>query len=87
MAPKSKQPFPEDELRRRVAGNLARLLEAAGMDERQFAIALGWTKTSEAHGASDVRKYLRGEVWPREQLFLRFAEALGADPSEFTKPL
>lgn len=76
--PKARKKFPDDELRRRVAGNLARLIEERGMDERNLAVSLGWTKTSEAHGAADVRKYLRGEAYPREKLQLRIAEALGA---------
>lgn len=82
----AKRRYCEDELRRRVAGNLARLLEERGMDERGFAIALGWTTTSEAHGASDVRKYLRGKKWPREETLLRWSEVLAVDPSEFVKP-
>lgn len=79
--------YTEDELRQRVAGNLKRLLDERGMDERALAQAIGWTEPSLAHGAGNVRKYLRGEKWPREDLLLRWSEALGVDPSEFMEPL
>lgn len=88
---KSKTPepvsFPDDELRRRVAHNLARLLELRGMDERALAVAIGWVEPTPSHGAGTIRKYLRAEKFPRETLFLRWAEALQVDPAEFLKPL
>lgn len=79
--------YSEDELRRRVAGNLARLLKKHGMDERGFAEALGWTEPSVAHGAANLRKYLRAEKWPREETLLRWGELLGVDPAEFIRPV
>lgn len=86
-APAEPVSFPDDELRRRVAHNLARLLELRGMDARALAIAIGWVDPTPANGASNVRKYLRGEKWPREETLLAWSVALAVDPNEFTKPL
>lgn len=80
--------LPPEELRRRFAHNLERLMKARKMDEHALAEALTWTKPTTAHGASNIRNhYLTGDRWPMEKLLLEFCRALAADPMEFVRPI
>jgi transcriptional regulator with XRE-family HTH domain len=64
------------------AANLGRLLTLAGMSEAELGLALE-LGDSPAVAASNLRRYLRGERWPRPEQIDRMAEALGVRPVDF----
>lgn len=74
-------------VRARLAGNLARLMLERGVSARDLAVASGVAGRTDAHRASNLRRYVRAEKWPRDHTVEAWLAELAADPSDMFKKI